>query len=104
VRRMFWLALGATAGVLAVRRLSKAVAAVTPRGLADSAGDLGATMRAFLDEVQAGMAERELELRDALGLDGVGDSASDGAPAGPIDEARRDHLIQHPATHQFGER
>ncbi len=66
MRRLFWMAVGAGAGIYAVRRLSRAAEAFTAAGLASGLGD---SLRSFADEVRAGMAERELELRQALGLD-----------------------------------
>jgi hypothetical protein len=90
MRRVFWIALGATAGVLVVRKLQKTARAYTPAGLADRAEGLGAGLRYFADEVRAGMAERELELRDALGLDEHHDL--------PPDEAAE--LIEHPTRHR----
>jgi hypothetical protein len=109
VRRLFWLGLGATAGVLVVRRLARTAAAFTPRGLGDSVAELGTTIRVFAEEVRAGMVERELELREALGLDDVDDATPDAsAAASPArtrerdraTAARREDLIQHP----FGDR
>jgi hypothetical protein len=69
VRRLFWLSVGATAGVLVVRKITKTAHALTPAGLADSAGGFGDSIRYFADQVRAGMVEREAELRDALGID-----------------------------------
>lgn len=72
MRRLFWVALGATAGVLVVRRLTKAARSVTPEGVADrvseTAGGLTQAIRDFADDVRAGMGERETELRHALGI------------------------------------
>jgi Family of unknown function (DUF6167) len=79
MKRVFWIALGATAGVLVVRKLQKTAHAYTPAGLAESAQGLGAGLRYFADEVRAGMAEREIELRDALGIDDDPESAEDGS-------------------------
>ena len=73
MRRLFWLAMGVTIGVLVVRKLSAAAEKLTPqsiasqlveglRDLADAIGDFGA-------DVRAAMAERELELRAGTGLD-----------------------------------
>jgi hypothetical protein len=76
VRRLFWLTLGATAGVLVVRKITKTARAFTPAGLADSAGGIGDSIRYFADQVRAGMVEREAELRDALGIDGDGHDLS----------------------------
>ena len=73
MRRLFWLAMGVTIGVLVVRKLSAAAERMTPAGiggsiaeglrdLADAIGDFGA-------DVRAAMAERESELRAGTGLD-----------------------------------
>ncbi|MFW6204410.1 MAG: DUF6167 family protein [Actinomycetota bacterium] len=72
MKRLFWIALGATAGVLVARQLAKAARNATPGGAADRiAGGLtglNEAVREFTAEVRAGMAERETELRDALGI------------------------------------
>jgi hypothetical protein len=64
--RLFYIALGATAGVLVVRRLRRAAESWTPEGMSHR---LGAAVAGFVDEVRDGMAEREAELRSALGID-----------------------------------
>ena len=69
MKRVFWIALGATAGVLVVRKLQKTAHAYTPAGWAESVQGLGESLRYFAEEVRAGMAEREIELREALGFD-----------------------------------
>lgn len=71
MRRLFWVALGASTGVLlsrAVRReLEHAKENLKPGTvLARVADDL----TDFLDDVREAMAEREAELRAGLGLDG----------------------------------
>ncbi len=75
-RRLFYVALGATAGVLIVRKLTATANKFTPAGmqsgLAGAIGGLGDAIRDFGSEVRAGMAEREAELREGLGLD-IGD-------------------------------
>lgn len=71
MRRLFWVALGASTGVLlsrAIRReLEHAKENLRPgtvlARLADDVTD-------FLDDVREAMAEREAELRAGLGLDG----------------------------------
>lgn len=75
---MFWLAVGATVGVLVVRKVTTTAHAFTPAGLADRVAGVGDSLRCFADEVRAGMAERESELREALGIDrgGPGSEAS----------------------------
>src|SRR3954469_47444 len=78
MRRVFWIALGATAGVLVVRKVTKTARSLTPAGMSESLsgalGNLGESIREFAGEVRAGMAEREDELRGALGLDGTHDA------------------------------
>ncbi|GAC1445647.1 MAG: hypothetical protein NVSMB55_27800 [Mycobacteriales bacterium] len=73
-RRMFYLALGATVGVLVVRKASHAAARFTPAGVQSSLtgalGGLGDALREFTETVREGMAEREELLRVELGLDG----------------------------------
>lgn len=72
MRRLFWLTMGATAGVLIVRQLSKAARTMTPEGAADkatnAANNLADAVRVFAEDVKAGMADRDHELRDALGI------------------------------------
>ena len=84
MRRLFWTAFGATVGVLAVRRVSRAAEALTPPALAHSLSEaiaeLGEAVRDFAADVREGMAERESELRSELGLD-EDRSARDDAPA-----------------------
>lgn len=70
MRRLFWVALGASAGVLLVRRLTRVARAWTPEGLADRAGGAGERLAGFIADVSAAAAEREAELREALGVDG----------------------------------
>jgi hypothetical protein len=73
-RRLFYIALGATVGVLAVRKLSQAARKITPAGVQSSMtgalGGLGEAIRDFGENVREGMAEREDLLRSELGLDG----------------------------------
>lgn len=76
-RRLFYIALGATAGVLLVRKLTATAARFTPAGVqsgvAGALGGLSSAIRDFGVEVRAGMVEREDELRTGLGLDGSHD-------------------------------
>ncbi|HEU0212643.1 MAG TPA: DUF6167 family protein [Jiangellaceae bacterium] len=85
MRRLFWVALGATAGILVARRLTRAARKLTPEGAAEqvsgSLGRLTQAVREFADDVRAGMAERDDELREALGIGG------DGGPPDDIDAA-----------------
>lgn len=72
MRRLFWVALGATAGVLVVRKLTRMAHNVTPEGASDRVSEavsgLGQAIRDFADDVRAGMDEREADLRLALGI------------------------------------
>ena len=71
---MFYIALGATVGILVVRKASQAAARFTPAGVQQSMtgalGGLGDAIRDFGQNVREGMAEREGQLRTELGLDG----------------------------------
>ena len=67
--RLFWTALGAAVGVYAVRKVSKAAEAYTPAGVAHGLSDFADGMRELAAAVREGMAEREGELRLALGID-----------------------------------
>jgi len=87
MRRVFWVALGATAGVLIVRQLNKTAQAYTPEGVARSLGSVADALRDAADAVREGMAEREQELRLALGVD-----------AGEVDAAAARDLLEHPTA------
>ena len=73
MRRLFWVALGAILGVLVVHKVTKAAKAYSPggmaKGLSGSLSDLGEGFREMAEAVREGMAERESELRHALGVD-----------------------------------
>jgi hypothetical protein len=85
--KLFWIALGAAAGVLVVRKVSKTAQAYTPEGMAGSLSNLGDAIRDFADAVREGMAEREQELRIALGVD-----------AGVVDAEEARRLIENPTA------
>jgi hypothetical protein len=63
------MALGATVGIVVVRKVSRAAEAYTPEGIGRSLTAAVDALRDLADEVRAGMAEREQELRVALGVD-----------------------------------
>lgn len=73
MRRLFWLAMGVTIGVLVMRKLSKMAAKLTPTGLAQglaaSLGELADALRDFGADVRDAMSEREAQLRTASGID-----------------------------------
>jgi hypothetical protein len=66
--RVVWFVAGAGAGVYAVARARRAVEWLTPEGLADRLAGLSLGLHLFGEEVRAGMAERETELRGRLAL------------------------------------
>ncbi len=74
MRRIFWLAMGVTIGVLVVRKLQRAAERMTPSNMAtsfaDALADLGQSIRTFGIDVRAAMTEREAELRAGAGIDG----------------------------------
>lgn len=76
MRRLFWITVGASAGVVAVRKLQHAADALRPSsvvvGVRGSFADLAEAVQEFGDEVHVAMLEREIELRDALGLNDDG--------------------------------
>jgi hypothetical protein len=68
VRRGFWFVAGAGAGVYVMVRARRAAETFTPDGLRDRVAGLSVGAHLFAEEVRTGMAERETELRDRLGL------------------------------------
>lgn len=95
VRRLFWVSMGATAGVLIFRQVTKTARGLTPAGIADrvsvDGGSLVDSVKAFFEDVRDAMHDREEELYVALGLDEPvdpageagakdGDKAKDSAP------------------------
>ena len=85
--RLFWIGLGAAAGVLVARRLTRAAQQLTPAGISSSIGEsvreLGDAFSYFADQVREGMAERETQLYDSLGI------RADATAARPSPEERR---------------
>jgi hypothetical protein len=86
VRRLFWVALGATVGILVVRRVSRVAEAYSPESLARSVSHAAESVREFAEAVREGMDQREDELRVALGVD-----------AGTMDPQTARSLIEHPS-------
>lgn len=78
--RLFWVAVGAAATVIAIRKSRTVIEAHTPPGVAQAAGvvtGLGGALKAARSEFSAGLAERESELRRGL----LGDADVDAARA-----------------------
>jgi hypothetical protein len=66
--RMIWFAAGAGAGLYAAVKARRAAEALTADGLADRMAALSVGARLFGEEVRAGAAEKEIELRERLSL------------------------------------
>jgi hypothetical protein len=70
MRRLLWLGVGLAIGALVVRAVNKKVQAFTPTGIAgsvqQSAVGVRDSVRSFVDDVRAGMAEREAEIHAAF--------------------------------------
>ena len=86
MRKLFWLALGASLGVLIFRKLSRAAERMTPQGIAGSIGaglsELGYSIREFAADVREAMSSQEEALRAAAGLDsGAANTLSPGGAA-----------------------
>jgi hypothetical protein len=69
MRRVFYVALGATVGVLVVRKVGQAAQRWTPAGLAEQAGGVGGRVATWWEIVKDQAMVREAELREALGID-----------------------------------
>ncbi|GAB3589062.1 hypothetical protein GCM10027446_00490 [Angustibacter peucedani] len=85
MRRIFWTALGATVGVLVVRKLTRTAEAYTPEGVARGLSGLGEGLREMAQVVRESMEQRDAELRLALGID-----------EGAIDPEQAQGLIDRP--------
>ncbi|MEU2560571.1 DUF6167 family protein [Streptomyces longispororuber] len=98
-RRTFWFTAGAAAGVWATTKVNRKLKQLTPESLAaraaDKAIEAGHRLKDFALDVRDGMAEREAELGDALGLN---------APVDPELPAQRrlaiveNHISKHPKS------
>jgi len=68
MRRLFWVGVAATVGVLVVRQVSGA-RPYLPEGISQSLASFGNGLRGLAGSVRDGMEQREDELRFALGID-----------------------------------
>ena len=66
--RAVWFVAGAGVGVYAMTRARRVAEAFTPDGLADRLAGLSLGVRLFREEVAVGAAEKEIALRERLGL------------------------------------
>ena len=60
------MALGATVGIVVVRRVSRAAQAYTPEGIGRSLTGAVDALRDLADDVRVAMAEREAEIQAAF--------------------------------------
>ncbi|QNE16651.1 hypothetical protein F1D05_00500 [Kribbella qitaiheensis] len=77
MKRILWFVIGTVVGVYVVTRLKKRVQVLAPDSLQQSAEKVATAIRHFGDEVRVGMAERETELRDALGIENADTTRED---------------------------
>lgn len=72
IGRLFWFLLGAGLAVWVISKVRASLRSASPEALVQrvtaSAAGVGESARDFTDRVRAAMAEREAELRDAIGL------------------------------------
>lgn len=69
MKKIFWLGVGITIGVVAARKLAAAKGAIGPEGLNRAVGRAADAVHDFADALRDSMGERESDLRAALGLD-----------------------------------
>ena len=77
------MALGATVGMVVVRRVSRAAQAYTPEGIGRSLTEAVDALRDLADDVRVAMAQREQELRVALGVEAGTMEAGSAPEPGP---------------------
>jgi hypothetical protein len=79
MKRLLWLGVGLAVGAIVVRKVTRTADQFTPTGIAtslsQSAGGLVESLRSFVDDVRAGMAEREEQIHEAFA---EGESFDDG--------------------------
>ena len=70
MKRLLWLGVGVAVGAILVRKITQKTNEFTPSGIAtslsESAGGLVESVRSFVEDVRAGMAEREQEIHQAF--------------------------------------
>jgi uncharacterized protein DUF6167 len=88
MRRVLWMAVGATVAIVVVRRVNRALDAASPEGIGRSLTSAVDARRDLADDVRAAMAEREQELRVALGVDPGTMDAEDAPGAGRSPQGR----------------
>lgn len=69
MKKIFWLGVGITIGVVVARKISAAKGALGPEGLNRAVGSMSDAVHDFADALRENMNTRETDLRAALGLD-----------------------------------
>lgn len=69
MKKIFWLGVGITIGVIAARKLTNAKGNLGPEGLNRAMGRVSDSIHDFADALKENMDQREGDLRGALGLD-----------------------------------
>lgn len=69
MKKIFWLGVGITIGVIAARKIAAAQGALGPEGLNRAVGRMSDAVHDFADALRENMDERESDLRIALGVD-----------------------------------
>ena len=82
MRRVFWMAVGATVAIVVVRRVNRTLDAASPEGIGRALTSAVDALRELADDVREAMAEREQELRVALGV-APGTMDAEGGPGRP---------------------
>ncbi|MDO5752629.1 hypothetical protein [Arthrobacter sp.] len=75
MKKIFWLGVGITIGVIAARKIAAAKGAIGPEGLNRAVGRVTDAVHDFADALRENMNERENDLRMALGIDQAPDEA-----------------------------
>ncbi len=68
MRRLFWVAVGATAGVFVAYKVTRTAQRYKPAALTERVGGMAGAVRGFGADLREGMTVREAELQHALGL------------------------------------
>jgi hypothetical protein len=72
IRRLLWFVMGAGVAIFVIMKIRAYLKKARPEAIghrvAESASGISESARGFVDRVRAGMAEREIELRDTLNL------------------------------------
>ncbi|MDD0858308.1 hypothetical protein NHF46_12060 [Arthrobacter alpinus] len=69
MKKIFWLGVGITVGVIAARKITAAKGALGPAGLNRAVGAMSDAVHDFADALRENMNQRESDLRIALGVD-----------------------------------